>query len=75
MPGIPETPGCYCMALSQILGEAGRKIGSSQITVKGTVPGIDKTTFKNAGVDAKNGCPISTALKRNVELSVEATLA
>jgi osmotically inducible protein OsmC len=63
------------MALSHILGEAGWKAGSSQITVTGAVPGIDETTFKKAAEDAKDGCPISNALKGNVELSVEATLA
>jgi lipoyl-dependent peroxiredoxin len=55
--------------------EGGWKTGSSQITVKGTVPGIDETTFKKAAEDAKDGCTISNALKGNVELSVEATLA
>ena len=43
--------------------------------MKGTVPGIDETTFKKEAEDAKDGCPISNALKGNVELSVEATLA
>jgi organic hydroperoxide reductase OsmC/OhrA len=31
--------------------------------------------FKEAAEAAKDGCPISGALKGNVELSVEATLA
>ena len=55
--------------------EGGWKTGSSQITVKGWVPGIDETAFKKAAEGAKDGCPISGALKGNVELSVEATLA
>ena len=55
--------------------EGGWKTGSSQITVKGTVPGIDEAGFKEAAAAAKDGCPISGALKGNVELSVEATLA
>ena len=55
--------------------EGGWKTGSSHIAVTGTVPGIDEATFKKAAEDAKNGCPISGALKGNVELSVEATLA
>ena len=50
------------------LGRAGR------LTAKGTVPGIDETTFTMAAENAKDGCPISDALKGNVELSVEATL-
>jgi lipoyl-dependent peroxiredoxin len=55
--------------------EGGWKVGSSALTVKGTVPGIDETAFQNAAEAAKDGCPISGALKGNVELSVEATLA
>ena len=55
--------------------EGGWKTGSSAITVKGWVPGLDEAEFKKAAEDAKDGCPISGALKGNVELSVEATLA
>jgi osmotically inducible protein OsmC len=55
--------------------EGGWKTGSSHITVKGTVPGIDAAAFKEAAAAAKDGCPISGALKGNVEISVEATLA
>lgn len=55
--------------------EGGWKVGTSQITIKGWVPGIDEAAFKKAAEDARDGCPISGALKGNVELSVEATLA
>ena len=48
---------------------------SSALTVRGTVPGVDEDTFKKAAEAAKDGCPISQALKNNVALSVEATLA
>jgi lipoyl-dependent peroxiredoxin len=55
--------------------EKGWKVASSALTVRGTVPGIDEAAFKEAAAAAKDGCPISGALKGNVELSVEATLA
>lgn len=55
--------------------EGGWKVGTSEITVKGTVPGVDEAAFKEAAAAAKDGCPISGALKGNVELTVEATLA
>ena len=55
--------------------EAGWKVASSALTVRGTVPGIDAAGFTKAAENAKDGCPISGALKGNVELSVEATLA
>ena len=55
--------------------EGGWKTGSSAITVKGWVPGLDAMAFKEAAEAAKDGCPISGALKGNVELSVTAALA
>ena len=53
----------------------GWKVVSSVLTVQGTVPGIDEATFREVAERAKDGCPISSAIKGNVELSVEATLA
>jgi lipoyl-dependent peroxiredoxin len=54
--------------------EAGWRVVSSALTVRGTVPGIDADTFTRLAEAAKDGCPISQALKGNVALSVEATL-
>ena len=55
--------------------EAGLRVASSRLAVKGNVPGLDAAGFATAAEAAKDGCPISGALKGNVELSVEATLA
>ena len=55
--------------------EGGWKVVSSALRVRGQVPGIDATAFQQAAEAAKDGCPISQALKGNVALSVEATLA
>jgi osmotically inducible protein OsmC len=38
------------------------------------VPGIDEQAFGAAADAAGDGCPISGALKGNVEITVEATL-
>ena len=48
---------------------------SSELEVKGEVPGIDAAAFTKAAEGAKDGCPISRALKNNVKLSVRPTLA
>ena len=53
---------------------AGWKVASSHLKVEGDVPGIDAAKFAELADDAKDNCPISVALKGNVELSVEATL-
>lgn len=47
---------------------------SSKLIVLGHVHGMSPAEFAAAAEDAKDGCPISRALKGNVELSVEATL-
>ncbi len=47
---------------------------SSHLVVRGGVPGADQAAFADAAEQAKDGCPISRALKGNVELSVDATL-
>ena len=54
--------------------EGGWGIVSSTLKVRGRVPGIDDVAFRQAAEAAKDGCPISQALKGNVALSVEATL-
>ena len=48
---------------------------SSELEVNGDVPGIDAAGFAKAAEGAKDGCPISRALKNNVKLSVRPTLA
>ncbi len=47
---------------------------SSRLTVRGRVPGLDEARFRDLAEQATNGCPISRALKGNVELSVDAGL-
>ena len=55
--------------------ESGWGVASSRLEVVGKVPGLDAEGFAAAAEAAKDGCPISQALKGNVELSVVATLA
>jgi osmotically inducible protein OsmC len=52
--------------------EGGFEVKSSALEVKGTIPGIDQATFAKLAEEAKNGCPISKALK--IAMSVTATL-
>jgi lipoyl-dependent peroxiredoxin len=50
----------------------GTGITKSALTVKGRVPGIDENAFRQAAEGAKEGCPVSNALKGNVELELDA---
>lgn len=52
----------------------GFEVKSSALEVTGTVQGISSDEFQKAAEGAKDGCPISGALKNNVQLSVKATL-
>jgi osmotically inducible protein OsmC len=54
--------------------DAGWTVARSHLTVRGKVPGISDADFQAAAETARDGCPISRALKGNVELSVDATL-
>jgi lipoyl-dependent peroxiredoxin len=50
----------------------GFEVRSSALEVKGWVTGLDEPAFQKAAEDAKNGCPISSALK--IPMSVKAAL-
>ena len=50
----------------------GFEVRSSALEVKGWVPGLDAAGFEKAAEGAKNGCPISAALK--IPMSVKASL-
>jgi lipoyl-dependent peroxiredoxin len=55
--------------------DGGWKVASSALTVRGDVPGISPEDYERLAEDARDNCPISVALKGNLELSVDATLA
>ncbi len=53
----------------------GMKVTKIQLTVQASVPGIANDEFQKIAQATKEGCPIGGALKGNVDLSVNATLA
>jgi lipoyl-dependent peroxiredoxin len=53
----------------------GPKVSSSHLTVRGTVPGVDADGFAEAAQAAADGCPVSGALKGNLEITVDSQLA
>ena len=54
--------------------DAGWRLTSSALTVRGRVPGMDEGAFDAEADAAKDGCPISQALAGTVVLSVDAAL-
>jgi osmotically inducible protein OsmC len=55
--------------------DAGFRMTKIDVRVRGTVEGADEEAFRRAAEDAKENCPVSQALKGNVELTLDAALA
>ncbi len=72
--GEAGTPPDQLEATATVEFVPGEGVTSSRIVVSGRVPGIDAETFAAAAAAAGEGCPISGALKGNIEITVEATL-
>jgi osmotically inducible protein OsmC len=53
----------------------GMQVTHSHLTVKGNVSGMDQAAFAAAAKEAEAGCPVSNALRNNLEITVDATLA
>jgi osmotically inducible protein OsmC len=54
--------------------DGGFKITKMKLVVRAKVPGMDQAGFAKAAEDAKNGCPVSNALKGNVAFELDAKL-
>jgi osmotically inducible protein OsmC len=72
--GTPPASLAVSAAVTFDKGDAGWRVTTSALTVRGRVPGATAGSFAEAAESTKTGCPISKALIGNVELSVDATL-
>ena len=54
--------------------EPGWRLVRMALKTIGDIPDIDQAAFVDAANGAKDGCPVSNALKGNVEITVEANL-
>jgi len=54
--------------------QGGFAITKAQLKVRGVVPGIDADAFQEQARGAAENCPVSGALRGNVDISVEAEL-
>jgi osmotically inducible protein OsmC len=55
--------------------QPGEGITKGELTVRGTVPGLDAAAFHAAAEDAKQNCPVSQALSGIPEITLDAQLA
>jgi osmotically inducible protein OsmC len=53
----------------------GFKLTSIRLKIRGEVEGTDEDAFRAAAEQAKENCPVSQALKGNVEITLEASLS
>ncbi len=81
---------CFAMQLSADLEKAGAtntkvdvtaactieagKIQKMELVVRGKAKGIDEASFRKAAEGAKENCPVSKALKGNVQIVLDARL-
>ncbi len=68
------TPPEHLSSSARVTFVPGTGITRSVLDVEGVVPGADEAGFRAAAEQAKEDCPVSGALKGNVELSVTARL-
>jgi lipoyl-dependent peroxiredoxin len=52
----------------------GFQFTTMKLTIRGQVEGLDEDGFRQAAEGAKENCPVSQALKGNVDMSVDAGL-
>ena len=71
------TPPAQLDVSARCLAEHGDalSITSVLLEVEGAVPGLDDTDFQRLAIEAERGCPVSNALRGNVEIRLSARLA
>ena len=60
--------------VSAELGDEGLRITASDLEVTGRVPGMDPAQFERLAGDGERACPVSNALRGNLQIRVRATL-
>ena len=60
--------------VSAELGEGGLAVTASDLTVTGRVPGVDESEFARLAEEGERNCPISNALRGNLEIRVHPSL-
>ncbi|HEV2713154.1 MAG TPA: OsmC family peroxiredoxin [Gaiellaceae bacterium] len=55
--------------------DEGFRLTTMDLSIRGEVEGLDEEGFRRAAEEAAENCPVSQALKGNVEVALEASLA
>ena len=70
----PEQLDVSAVATVERQEQGGFKVTTMDLNVRGRVPGLDQAGFEEAARTAEQGCPISNAIRNNVEIRLNATL-
>ncbi len=72
--GNPPERLAVSAVVSAELGDEGLRVTASELTVAGRVPGMDARQFERLAQEAERSCPISNALRGNLDVRVNASL-
>lgn len=72
--GTPPTRVTTTATTTMEKAAGGFKITRIRLETRGEVPGVDQAAFAKAAEAAKEGCPVSQALKGNVTFELDARL-
>ncbi len=67
--------GCFSMAFSKGLADAGMTVTRIVLETVGDVPGIDEAQFQKLAEGAKDNCPISRLLSPGAQITLDARLS
>jgi osmotically inducible protein OsmC len=72
--GFPVASNDVRVSITADKTDAGWTVVSAVLRLRASVPNVDDATFRTAVGNAKDGCPISRALKGNVQVTLDAEL-
>ena len=72
--GFPVTSNDVNVSITADKTDSGWTVISAVLRIRASAPGADDATFRKAVEGAKDGCPISRALKGNVTVTLDAEL-
>lgn len=72
--GFPVASNDVNVSITADKTDAGWTVVSAVLQLRASVPNVDDATFRKAVEGAKDGCPISRALKGNVAVTLDAAL-
>ena len=75
LSGKGNNPERLTVSASCYFDDSQLKITAVDLDVQGQVSGMDQSAFESAANEAEQACPVSNALRGNVEIRVNATLS